>query len=138
MNSLEKANSKAVHFLFPHVERIYYFIAPATLLAIWSIPETYWPIRVILIWCWFLSNEIHWKGVAERDCLPIQPGITLFYRVYRVMDETAFLFLSICLIVLLLPGPPRLKYYVVGGLLILTLVLRGIGDRKYRPKKPEE
>lgn len=57
---------------------------------------------------------------------------------YRVMDGTAFLLLLLCLILLLSPMLPWLKYYVVVGVLFLTVILRAIGDRKYRPKKPEE
>ena len=137
MSFLEKANSRVVHLLFPLVERICYFVPFVVLIAVWSIPEVYWPIRVVLVWIWFMCNEIQWKGAAERDCLPLQPGNGLFYTVYRVISDTAFLLLLIFMIVILVPLPLLAKSIVL-GVYVAAMILRSIGDRKYRPKKPEE
>lgn len=137
MNFLEKANSKAVHLLFPLVERISLFVPFVVLIAVWSIPETYWPARVVLFWIWLICNEVHWEGAAERDCLPFQPGSGLFYRIYRLICDITFLFLLILLIVLLVPMP-LLPKGIVLGVYVAALIPRTIGDAKYRPKKPEE
>ena len=137
MSLLEKANSKIVHLLFQLVESICYFVPFVVLIAVWSIPEVYWPIRVVLVWIWFMCNEIQWKGAAERDCLPLQPGNGLFYTVYRVISDTAFLLLLIFMIVILVPLPLLAKSIVL-GVYVAAMILRSIGDRKYRPKKPEE
>jgi hypothetical protein len=137
MSFLEKANSRVVHLLFPFVERISLFIPFVVLIAVWSIPEAYWPIRVILVWIWFMCNEIQWKGAAERDCLPLQPGNGLFYTVYRLISDTAFLFLLIMMIVVLVPLPLLPKGLVL-GVYVATMIPRTIGDQKYRPRRPEE
>ncbi len=137
MSFLEKANSKVVHLLFPLVERISLFVPFVVLIAVWSIPEVYWPIRVVLFWIWFMCNEIQWEGAAERDCLPLQPGSGLFYTAYCLISDTAFLFLLILMIVVLVPLPLVLKGIFL-GVYVAALIPRTIGDAKYRPKKPEE
>lgn len=134
---LDQFNNKAVHLLFPFVERFFWIIPLTVILAVWSIPATYWQIRVILFWLWFVSDEVKWEGVLKRDHLPIQPENSLFYRIYRVTDRTAFLILLILLIAILVPGPPWIKAAVLVAY-VLSQILRGMGDRKYRPKKPEE
>jgi hypothetical protein len=137
MSFLEKANRKVVHLLFPLVERVYYFIAAVILLFIWALHQSYWPIQSVLMWLWLLIIEIHGEGVAERDRLPIQPGSSFFYRIYRLINDVSFLFLLILLIVLLAPGLMLLKGIVL-GVYVVALIPRTVGDAKYRPKKPEE
>ena len=107
------------------------------IVAAWSIPETYWQIRVVLFWLWFVTSEIHSEGVMKRDYLPIQPGSSPFYHIYRFVDGVFFLFLLIWLVIMLIPGPSWLKNIFL-GVLVLSVIFRAIGDKKYRPKKPEE
>lgn len=137
MKFLEKSRNKLVQLLLPFVERFYPFISLVLILAAWSVPETYWPIRVILFWLWLVNSEIHWASITARDYLPIQPGSSTFYHIYRFIDRFFFLFLLIWPIVLLIPGPLLLKRGFI-GVFVLTVILRAIGDWKYRPKKPEE
>jgi len=137
MNFLEKFRNKLVHFLFPFVEGFYPFISLVLLVAAWSIPETYGQIRIALFWLWFVNSEINWAGTIERDYLPIQPGSSPFYHIYRFIDRVFFLFLLIFLIIMLIPGLLWLKSGF-GGVFAIAIILRAIGDRKYRPKKPEE
>ncbi len=137
MNFLEKIRNKLVHFLFPFVEGFYPFISLVLIVATWSIPEAYGQIRIVLFWLWFVNSEINWAGIIERDYLPIQPGNSLFYHIYRFINQAFFLFLLIFLITMLIPGLLWLKSGF-GVVFVIAIILRAIGDRKYRPKKPEE
>ena len=137
MSFLEKANSKVVHFLFPFIEHNYYYISVVVALAFWALHQSYWLIQMILLWLWLLIIEVHWEGAAERDRLPLQPGNGIFYRIYRLINETAFLFILILLIVMLAPGPLLPKDILLGAY-VVALISRTIGDRKYRPKRSEE
>jgi len=137
MNFLERSRNKLVHFSFPFVERFYPFISLVLIVAAWSIPETYWQIRIVFIWLWFVNSEIHSSGVMERDYLPIQPESRPFYHIFRFIDQVFFLFLLIFLVILLIPGPRWLKGAFL-SVLVIAVILRTIGNRKYRPKKPEE
>lgn len=134
---LRKICNKTVHFLFPFFERFYLFIALALLVAFWSIPGTYWRIRVVLFWLWFVTSEVKSAGIMKQDYLSIQPGISLFYHLYRCINRFFFLFLFVLLVILLLPEFLWLKEGLL-GVFIVGVILRAIGDRKYRPKKPEE
>ena len=137
MNFFEKSRNKLVHLLFPLVERVYPFLSLVLILAIWLIPEACWRIRVVSFGLWLLSSEVHWAGAMERDCLPIQPGGGIFYHIYRFIDGTLFLFWFIFLVIMLIPGPRWLGDGLC-GVLIIAVSLRAVGERKYRPKKPEE
>ena len=137
MNFLERSRNKLVHFSFPFVERFDPFISLVLIVAAWSIPETYWQIRIVFIWLWFVNSEIHSAGVMERDYLPIQAGNSPSYHIYRFIDQVFFLFLLIFLVILLIPGPRWLKGAFL-SVLVIAVILRTIGNRKYRPKKPEE
>ena len=105
-------------------------------MAAWSVPETYWQIRVVLFWLWYLISDIYSSGIIERDYIPIQPGNNFFHHIYRFIDRVFFLFLLICLVIMLIPGPLWLKEGFL-GVFVLAVIFRAIGDRKYRPKKPE-
>ncbi|HEX3016597.1 MAG TPA: hypothetical protein VHP31_01940 [Caproicibacter sp.] len=136
MDYLEKFRNKLVHLLFPFVERFLIIITVVLLISIWlawSIPQAI----PVFIWLMFVNSQIHWAGVMERDCLPIQPGNGPFYRIYRFIDVTFFLFLPVLLVSFLVPGPPWLKYGFC-DVFIVAVILRAIGDQKYRPKNPEE
>jgi hypothetical protein len=137
MNSLEKSRNQLVHFFFPFVERFYPFLSLALLLPAWLIPETYWQIRIVFFWLWFITSEIRWAGVMGRDYLPMQPGIGLFYPIYRLIDRLFFLLVLLFPVVLLIPNPRWLKNGFL-GVVVLAMLLRAIGDWKYRPKKPQE
>lgn len=137
MNFLEQSRNKLVHFFFPFTERFYPFLSLVLIVATWSVPETYWQIRIVLFWLWFIHSEIHSAGIMERDYLPIQPGISLFYHIYRFIDRAFFLFLLIWLVIMLIPEPLWLRS-VFSGVFIMAVLLRAIGEQKYRPKKPEE
>ena len=137
MDFLEKSRNKLVRFLFPIVERFYLFISLALLVTAWSIPETYWQIRVVFIWLWFANSEIEGAGITERDYFPIQPGSSPFYYIYRCIDQVFLLFLLIFLVILLIPGLLWLKRGFFCAF-VVALILRAIGERKYRSKKPEE
>jgi len=73
----------------------------------------------------------------ERDYLPIQPGNSPFYQIYRFIDQLFFFFLLIFLVILLTSGLLWLKS-VFFAVFVIAVLLRTIGDRKYRPKRPEE
>ncbi|HEX3016598.1 MAG TPA: hypothetical protein VHP31_01945 [Caproicibacter sp.] len=140
MSYLEKFRNKLVHLLFPFVERFLIVISVVLVVSIlltWSVPQKYWQIRSIIFWLIIIYNEIHSAGVMERDYLPIQPGNGPFYRIYRFIDVIFFLLLLVLLVSFLVPGPPWLNnsFY---GVLIVAVILRTIGDQKYRPKNPEE
>ncbi len=137
MGFLGKFRNKTVHFLFPFIERFYLFIALALLVAAWSIPRIYWQIRVVLFWLWLITSEVNWAGIMEQDYLPMQPGSSPFYRLYRCINRFFFLFLLVLLVILLLPEFLWLKEGLL-GVFIVVVILCAIGDRKYRPKKPEE
>ncbi len=137
MNFLEKSRNKLVHFLFPFIERFYPFVSLVLLVAAWSVPETYWQIRVALFLLWFVNNEIYYAGTMERDYLPVQSGNSPFYYIYRFIDGTSFLLFPVLPVILPILGPLWIKNGLV-GLLVLAVILRAVGDRKYRPKKPEE
>ncbi|WP_268057336.1 hypothetical protein [Caproiciproducens galactitolivorans] len=137
MNFMEKTRNKLVHVFFPFAERFYPFLSLVLLVAAWSVPETYWQIRIVFFWLWLVHSEIHWAGAMERDYLPIQPGSSLFYHIYRFIDRAFFLFLLIWLVIMLIPEPLWLRS-VFSGVFIMAVLLRAIGERKYRPKKPEE
>ncbi|TQI67538.1 hypothetical protein [Clostridium sp. KNHs216] len=134
---LKKFRNKLVHFLFPFIERFYLFIALALLVAAWSIPRTYWQIRVVLFLLWLVTSEVNSAGIMEQDYLPMQPGSSPFYHLYRCIDRFFFLFLLVLLVILLLPEFLWLKEGLL-GVFIVAVILRAIGDRKYRPKKPGE
>ncbi|MGX8701289.1 hypothetical protein [Caproiciproducens sp.] len=137
MGFLEKFCNKTVHFLFPFIERFYLFIDLGLFVAAWSLPETYWKIRVGLLWTLGLIYDIYSSGVMERDHLSIQPETDFFYRIYRTIDWFFFPFYLIWLIILLIP---QLMFIarVFSGVIIVGIILRAVGDHKYRPKKPEE
>lgn len=137
MDFLEKSRSRLVHLLFPFVERFYLAGSLVLIVAAWSVPETYWRIRMVLIWLWLAYSEIHSAGIMKRDYLPIQPGSSPFYHLYRFIEGVFLLFLLIFLAVMLLPGLLWPKKIFL-GVLVLAVILRAVGDRKYRPKKPEE
>jgi len=137
MNFLERSRNKLVHFSFPFVERFYPFLSLGLLVAAFSVPETYWPIRAALFWLWFVTSEIHSAGVMERDYLPIQSGNSPFYHIYRFIDQGYFLFSLVFLVILLIAEPLWLKNVFL-GVFVMIVILRAMGDRKYRPKKPEE
>ena len=137
MNFLEKSRNKLVHFFFPFVERFYLVISLALILPVWFIPGTYWQIRIISFFLWFVIVEIHWVGTMERDYLPIQPGSGLFYHIYRFINAVSVSLLLIFLAILMIVEPLWLKNVFL-GVFIITVILRAIGDQEYRPKKPEE
>lgn len=137
MNFLEKSRNKLVHFIFSHLEGIFPFVVLVLIIAAWSVPETYWQIRVVLIWLWLVTIEIDLEGTMERDFLPIQPGSSRFYHIYRFTDRFFFLFLLILLADMLILPVIWLTYVFIGAIVPVT-VIRAVGDRKYRPKKPEE
>ena len=89
-----------------------------------------------LFWLWAVTSEIYTAGLMERDYLPIQPGNGIFYYIYRFLDTAFFLLLFALLVILLLPGLIPLKEWSL-GILVGGVILRAIGDHKYRPKKPE-
>jgi hypothetical protein len=137
LNDLEKSRNKLVHSLFPFVDRFYLLISLAWILLVLSIPRTYWPIRIVLLFLWFVILEIHSAGTMERDCLPIQPGSGPFYHIYRFIDRIFLLLYLVFLVIMLIPGPGWLKDVFL-GVLVMALIFRAIGDRKYRPQKQEE
>lgn len=137
MNFLEEFRNKLVHLFFPFVEHFYLILSLVLLVAAWSIPRTYWQIRVVLFWLWFVTSEVNSAGIMEQDYLPIQPGSSPFYRLYRFIDRFFFLFLLVLLVILLLPELLWLKEGLL-GVFVVAVILSAIGDRKYRPKKPEE
>lgn len=137
MNFLEKFRNKLAHLFFPFVEHFYLILSLVLLVAAWSIPRTYWQIRVVLFWLWFVTSEVNSAGIMEQDHLPIQPGNSPFYHLYRFIDRFFFLFLLVLLVILLLPELLWLKEGLL-GVLIVAVIFSAIGDRKYRPKKPEE
>lgn len=137
MNFLEKSRNKLVRFLFPFVERFFPVISFVLILAALSIPKTYWPIKIVLYWLWFVNSEIYRASNMERDYLPIRPGSSPFYHIYRFIGGVFFLFLLILLVIMLIPGLLWLKSVFL-GVLVIAVILRAIGDRKYRSKKPEE
>ena len=137
INILEEIRNKLVHFLFPFVSRFYLVASTVLILAAWFIPETYRPIKMVLFWLWFVNIEINSAGTMERDYLPIQPESSYFYHIYRFIDGVFFLFLLIFLVIMLIPESLWLKNVFL-GVFVMTVILRAIGERKYRPKKPEE
>lgn len=137
MNIIEKSHNKLVHLLFPFVERFFLFISLILILAAWCITETYWQIKIILFLLWYVNSEIYWAGTMERDFLPLQSGIGPFYHVYRFVNGTFLIFLLTFLVIMLVPVPLWLKS-VFCGLFVIVVIIRAIGDRKYRPRKPEE
>lgn len=138
MNFLEKSCNKLVNFLFPFVERSYPFVPLVLILAVFFIPVTYWQIRIVSILLWFVTNEIHFAGVMERDYLPIQPGSSPIYHIYRFISGVFLLFMPILLVIMLIPGMLLWLRYGFCGAFIIAVLIRDIGDRIYRPKKPEE
>lgn len=137
MNFLEESRNRLVRLLFPFAERFYLVVSLVLMVTAWSLPETLWQIKTVLVWLWFVISEIHSAGVLERDYLPIRPGNSPFYRVYRFTGQVFFLFLPVFLVILLIPGPLWLKWLFC-GVFFLAVILRAMGDWKYRPKKPEE
>lgn len=135
MNFLEKSRNKLVFFLFPFIERFYLVISLILILPAWTI--SYWQIRIVLFFLWFVIVEIYSAGTMERDYLPIQPGSGLFYHIYRFINAASFPLLLILLVILLIAEPQWLKNVFL-GVFVMTVILRAIGDRTYRPKKPEE
>lgn len=135
MSFLEKLRNKIVRFLYPYLAHFFLILYFVLFLAVCSIPETYWQIRMVLLWLWIVNNALHWAGTMERDYLPIQPGYSLFYHVYRFISETSFLFFPIFLVAMLIPALLWLKIGFC-GVLLAVVILRAVGDRKYRPKKP--
>ena len=140
MSILEKFQNKLVNLLFPFAKRFSLainLIFLAAILSTWTDLQLYWQIRILLIWIWFVNNEIYWAGTMERDFLPIQPGSGPFYSIYRFINVVFPLFLLIFLVIMLIPVPLWLKTGFCGAF-ILGIFLQAIGDLKYRPKKPEE
>lgn len=140
MSYLEKFRNKLVHLLFPFVERFLIVISVVLVVSIlltWSVPQKYWQVRSIIFWLIIVYNEIHRAGIMEHDYLPIQPRSSPFYRIYRFIDAIFFLLLLFMLVMILVPGPSWLMYGFC-GVLIVAAILRAIGEKKYRPKKPEE
>ena len=140
MDFLERFRNKLVRIIFPFEERFSVAIALVLLMLIllaWSVPQPYWQIRAGIMWLILVNAEINQAGNMERDYLPIQPGSGLFYNIYRFIDRVFFLFFLIWLLLLLTPGPQWLMG-VFGGVIVMAMILRMLGDRKYRPKKPEE
>ena len=136
MNFIEESRNRLVHILFPFVARSFPFTSLVLMIAAWAIPEVYWQIKIVLFWLWFVNSEINWAGTMERDYLPIQSGNSPFYHIYKFINKVFFLFLLILLVVMLITVPLWLKYCFY-GVLVMTVILRAVGDRKYRPKKPE-
>lgn len=137
MSFIEKSHNKLVDLIFPLVERFYFIVSLVLLVAAWSIPETYWKIRVVLLWLWCLTSDIYSSGIMERDYLPMQPGSSPFYHIYRFIDQVFFLLLLIWLVILLVPGSLWPKRIFL-GMFFMAVILHAVGERKYRPKKPEE
>lgn len=137
MNYIEKTYNRFVHFLFPLIDRLYPFISLVLIVAAFSISGNYWQIRIVFLWFWFVNSEINRVGAMERDNLPIKPENSPFYHIYRFIDRIFFLFLLIFLVILLIPELLWLKS-VFWGVFIIAVLLRTIGDRKYRPKRSEE
>ncbi len=137
MNFLEKTRNKIMHFLFPYVARFFSVISLVLLLAAWFIPETYWQIKMVLFFLWYVNCEIYWAGIMDRDYLSIQSARSHFYHIYRFVNGVFPLFLLIFLVIMLIPGPLWLKN-IFCGVFVMAGILRAIGDRIYRPKKPEE
>ncbi|MDF1494433.1 hypothetical protein [Caproiciproducens sp. CPB-2] len=141
MDFLERFRNKLVHFLVPLVERFYLFIAfvlMILILIVWSYPQPYWQTRAGLIWLIVVTVEISQAGITENNYLPIQPGSGPFYHIYRFIDRVFFLFFLIWLLFLLIPEPPLWITRAFSGVFIVALILRAVGDWKYRPKRPEE
>jgi len=103
---------------------------------LWFLPEIYWQLKEILLLLLFIVVDIQSSGSIERDYLPIQPGNGIFYYIYRFLDTAFFLLLFALLVILLLPGLIPLKEWSL-GILVGGVILRAIGEWKYRPKKPE-
>ncbi len=140
MNFLEKFRNKLVHFLFPFIERFFLVIALVLMVSIWfawSVPQPHSQTRAVLVWLTLVYSQIYRAGVTERDCLPLQPGSGPLYRSYRFIDRVFFLFFLIWLLLLLIPVPLWVSGTFAGAF-VAAVILRTIGDLKYRPKKPEE
>jgi len=73
----------------------------------------------------------------ERDYLTIQLGNSLFYHIYRFIDQLFFLYLLVFLVIMLIQVPLWLKSAFL-SVFVIAVFVRAIGDRKYRPKKQEE
>lgn len=97
-----------------------------------------WSIRIILTWAWLVNSEIYFSGTLERDYFPIQPGNGVFYHIYYFLDKSIFLFLLLWLILIFLPWPSLQIKAQFSIVIIVAWIFRAIGDKKYRPKKPEE
>lgn len=134
---LEEIRNKLVHFLFPFVSRFYLVAYMALFLAALFTPETYLPIKIVLFCLMFLHIEINSEGTLERDYLPIQPGNSIFYHIYRFIDGVSFFFLPILPVIMLILGSQWLQNVFL-GIFVIAAIIDIIGNRKYRPKKPEE
>lgn len=137
MNFLEKYRNKFIRFSFPFTERLYVVICIVLISLLWFLPEIYWQLKEILLLLLFIVVDIQSSGSIERDYLPIQPRNSIFYHIYRLLDNFFLLFMLILILVTLIPGLTRIKVglwvaFVIGS------VLRAIGEWKYRRKKPEE
>lgn len=137
MNIIEKYRNKLLKFLFPFIDHFYPIISLVLIVAALSVPKTFWQIEVVLFWLWLVNSEIYWKGVMERDYLPIQSGNNLFYHIYRFIDLASFFLLLIFLAVMVIPGLLVLKRIFL-VMFVIAVILRTIGNRKYRLKKPKE
>lgn len=140
MDFLEKSRMKLVHLVFPFVERFRLVIAVVLVVSVllaWSVPQTYWQIRSFLFWLIVVNNEVNWAGTIERDYLPLQPGSSAFYHIYRFANGIYFLFFLIWLLFILVPVTVWIAR-ILAGLFIVVTIIRAVGDHKYRPKKPEE
>ncbi|MBW7572836.1 hypothetical protein [Caproiciproducens faecalis] len=137
MNFLENFNHKIVHFLYPLTKRLYLILPLVLVLAVFSVPETDKPIVSVLFWLWLVIIESRWSMDLEQYHLPLQPASGAFYHIYRFAEQVRVLVTLLWLIVLLIPGPMWLKrnFAIV---LILLIIIRTIGDKRYRPQKPEE
>jgi hypothetical protein len=137
MSFLEKFHNKLVYLLFPIIKPLSIIVSLALIVVAWSVGETYKQISVVIPCLGFIFSDISSAGVMERDYLPIQPGSGPFYHIYRFISRVSFLFLLITLVIVLIPDPLWIKYIFL-GVFVIAIILRAIGDKKYRPKKPEE
>lgn len=76
------------------------------------------------------TRRAFWNGTI----FPYDPETALFTA---FTGQVFFLFLPVFLVILLIPGPLWLKWLFC-GVFFLAVILRAMGDWKYRPKKPEE
>lgn len=88
---------------------------------------------LIVLWVLGLIYDIYSSGVMKRDHLSIQPKTDFFYRIYRVINRFFFPFYLIWLVILLIPELILIAR-VFSGVIIVGIIVRAVGDRKYHPK----